>query len=360
MKLIQSVFFCLLLMGSISSFAETGAIPGTQPLPGPIQTPTLGTMDKPVPLHVPDMAFANKVFSIFANPNVMYSSAFDKAKQLTDPAKSTWAALTFLAFAWMGIRVTLEGSPHKVMSELIATILKSGIVFFMLDQYNMIGQAVTSSMTMLVGLVGPNSGAQASALAAADAMYQTASALWNGIKILTVDPGDWMNDVFYLIGGIAMIVAAALYVLMFFLGDLIASLCIALGPIFIAFAVLDATMGFFENWTKTLLTGLGYKVVAAGIVFLTADVFTNKLTGQGASSDAAIAAAIMGIATVYVMIQVPQLASSLFGAGFRVGGDVAEKAALGAKSASKSAGGKLYNASVGKVVNAIKSSIKGG
>ena len=307
-------------------------------------------------------ASIDNLLRMFVNPGVMYSRAFAKAQTLGDPAKSTWAALTFLAFAWLGLRMALEGSPHKAMSSLLETMLRAGIVFFMLDQYQMLVTSITDSTTYLVTVIS-GSGDQNGALSAASSFYQSARALWDGITVITYNPLIWVADVLYFIAGLILLGAALIYVLMYFIGDLVASLAISLGPIFIAMAVLEATVGFFDNWVKTLLTGLGYKVVAAGIVFLTSDMLTTALTtnmGTAASMGNAIGALILALATVYIMLQVPQLAASLFGAAFRIGSDLASSGVTGpGRDAAKGAKDAAMK-KAGNLVDKIRQAVKGG
>ena len=183
--LIPALFVVLTItLGIASAHAETGAIPGTAPLPaGPQAIPTVGgsadNITPPAPLSISDAA-AGSIFGAYAHSKTMFTAAQNNATGLSDAAKSTMGALAFLMFAWIGVRAALTGTGghHGPITMVIEAFLEVGIFFFLLDQYSWWTGTVIDSMEYVAGMV---SGGDQTAASGATIMLQSGVAELNAI-----------------------------------------------------------------------------------------------------------------------------------------------------------------------------------
>lgn len=98
------------------------------------------------------------------------------------------------------------------------------------------------------------------------------------------------------------------------------SIVLAVGPIFIALLLFEATRGFFQGWLGQALNFLFTYVLAALVVALALTFFDSAasnalayMTASGPDLVAALPAFLVGIATILVLKQVPGIASGLAG-----------------------------------------------
>jgi type IV secretion system protein VirB6 len=103
------------------------------------------------------------------------------------------------------------------------------------------------------------------------------------------------------------------------------SLCLALGPVFVALAMFDATRRFTENWLGTVLNFVVLQVLVAAIGSLLLSTYATLLGGiqSGAYGDmAGVVGQVAAFCIVgcYLFKELPSIASALVGGGFSLGG----------------------------------------
>lgn len=114
--------------------------------------------------------------------------------------------------------------------------------------------------------------------------------------------------------------------LMFFLGDMVAGVMLAIGPFFVAAGVLEATREFFNSWLKVLLSSLAIKLVSAVVIALAGQILMNSISITSSQKYAygtivadAFITILLATALSELLDMVPSLASTLFNGGLRIG-----------------------------------------
>lgn len=141
------------------------------------------------------------------------------------------------------------------------------------------------------------------------------------------------------------------------------SLVIALGPIFVALALFEATRPFAEAWTRQLVNFVVLQVLVIaliGLMLTTVVQFvdkygTNATTGGELIVGSVAISALLGLAA-YVALQLPEIAGALAGGGASLAGRTMSRtltaiavtggtaAAVGAFAGSRAAAGRAVSA----------------
>ncbi|MHB1621349.1 MAG: type IV secretion system protein [Sulfuricella sp.] len=304
------------------------------------------------PITIPDTA-AGTIFANYAHSQTMFSAAQTNASAVNNIAMGTMGGLMLISLSWLGIRMAL-GRDHHSMTQLVETVLEIGIFMFLFQQYSMVTGTIIDSMQALAGVV---SGGDANAAGGAKIMMQAGVAELNAIGAVMGNNGLWAEagnfllnipqEIILCLAACGMLLASTIYVLMYFIGDAMAAVAISLGPLFVALGVTKWTRGYFDGWVKTLMTSLGYKVVGACLVGLMSHTIQNVagsfanttgITGYVQDMVSSLSALTFSILCMYTMFKVPELASSLFGAGLRAGSEVGNAAKTAVKAAAGAPG----------------------
>lgn len=171
----------------------------------------------------------------------------------------------------------------------------------------------------------------------AGAMESMFGGLADSIWVMIQNALIWVFSGSYLaVAGAFMLVA-----------QIILSLLAAIGPIFFGLALFPATRGYFTNWVGSVLNyGFFFLFVnimahfSIGIVDKQMDVFAANGGSGGMAIGVVLSVVCLFVVFIVVLLQLPQLSSSLFG-GVAAGGFGTAARAFGSayKSAAKAVSG---------------------
>lgn len=171
----------------------------------------------------------------------------------------------------------------------------------------------------------------------AGAMESMFGGLTDSIWVMIQNALIWVFSGSYLaVAGAFMLVA-----------QIVLSLLAAVGPIFFGLALFPATRGYFTNWIGSVLNyGFFFLFVnimahfSIGIVDKQMDVFAANGGGGGMALGVILSVVCLFVVFIVVLLQLPQLSSSLFG-GVAAGGFQGAARAIGTayKGAANAASG---------------------
>ncbi|MFS8931420.1 type IV secretion system protein [Cupriavidus taiwanensis] len=122
---------------------------------------------------------------------------------------------------------------------------------------------------------------------------------------------------------IAVVIAALIYSWFILVGHLLVAIGIVVGPLAVAFGMAEISRRFFNAWLDYMVTGSMYMVVAAIISQLVSKPLVAMVGDVGQiGTDTTIAASYAlstAIILVFVAMEIPKIAGSLFGTGGSVG-----------------------------------------
>lgn len=132
--------------------------------------------------------------------------------------------------------------------------------------------------------------------------------------------GSWTNPT-YLVFGVLIflfvLISAAIAAGLIVLAKCASTILLALSPIFIFFALFDATKGLFESYIRQLITYALVPIMTCAVLMIllsVADVATNELKNSAQPTIAhLIPLGLMCIIQVYLLLQVKSKCASLSG-----------------------------------------------
>nr|WP_315595546.1 type IV secretion system protein [uncultured Cupriavidus sp.] len=134
------------------------------------------------------------------------------------------------------------------------------------------------------------------------------------------------------IGGVALLflaflcvlAAALIYSWFIMVGQLMVAIGIVLGPLAVAFGMLDLTRKYFTAWLDYMVTGSMYMVVSATIAQLVSAPLLTAVSDIGAiGTDTVMAAGYalsISIVLIFIALEIPKIAGSIFGTGGGISG----------------------------------------
>lgn len=259
--------------------------------------------------------------------------------KLLPAGQSLTMSLAFLLLAWGGVKLLIDGgSIVEGLGEMLNKFFMIGLVWWLVSSGHQIWvDGLLASFTQIGDtLSGAGSNPLHQALAELTGMIDK---VWASIK-LSPDAGVLTGaglELFFagLTGGIFKLVAigfitvaAAVFVAMYAVSQVLIGIALALGPVFIPWLLLDATSFVFWGWIKFLIVAALYKVVglvvlsygAAMMIWLTQATAAASLVGPslvGPSEEAqvnvigALVVVILSFVLAFLMFQIPTIANGL-------------------------------------------------
>lgn len=199
------------------------------------------------------------------------------------------AALTlyFLVKAYL----ILAGRSPNFFPDLMLTCLKIGLVsFFALNTGNFISYIVpsvygTEEFLLQAVRSGVNSTDIHSAWGSIDCLWETFVSTWDAVMALAGSFGWWSAApsiicvfLLALVLGIVGVFFTFAAVGILLINEVLLTLVIGFGPLFLCALMFPATRGWFDGWIKSLLTFIFTLTMAAAVILLFCEVFTENIT----------------------------------------------------------------------------------
>ncbi len=176
-------------------------------------------------------------------------------------------------------------------------------------------------------------------------------------KIMAAAGWDY-TIVTYGMAALALIIIALITLAVSFVVTLYAkialTLVLALGPVFIACALFDATRRMTEAWFAQVINYVVLQVLVLALGSLLVDILDSQVSSAGSFTDVLMIPLSLGatfVAAGYILYQLPQLAASLAGGGMSLAyGTLARNDARGSSVAQSARylAGKMRGGSKGK------------
>lgn len=199
------------------------------------------------------------------------------------------AALTlyFLVKAYL----ILAGRSQNFFPDLMLTCLKIGMVsFFALNTGNFISYIVpavygTEEFLLQAVRSGVSSTDIHSAWGSIDCLWETFISAWDAVMALAGSFGWWSAApsiicvfLLALVLGIVGVFFTFAAVGILLINEVLLTLVIGFGPLFLCALMFPATRGWFDGWIKSLLTFIFTLTMAAAVILLFCEVFAENIT----------------------------------------------------------------------------------
>lgn len=123
---------------------------------------------------------------------------------------------------------------------------------------------------------------------------------------------------------LAVLAAAIIYSWYILVGHLMVAVGIVVGPLAVAFGMMDISRKYFTAWLDYMVTGSLYMVVAAIIAQLVSaslESIVTDVTNVGTDTTLAASYALsIAVVLIFIATEIPKIAGSLFGTGGGISG----------------------------------------
>ncbi|CAG2155403.1 type IV secretion system protein [Cupriavidus numazuensis] len=264
--------------------------------------------------------------------NGLRSGLIQGAVSLSDRTRGNADKIAFglgvIALVLAGLRFGAAGDAVKAWTELFETLLVVGIFSAIYVNYTTFGPAI---FTWFAGI--------AESINGGDDIYnvpisisKTAGSFFDSVCRIVIsnatNPLKWIEAIasalLFFIAFIAVLVSALIYFWFILLGHLQVAIGIVVGPLAVALGMFDMTRRYFTAWLDYMVTGSLYMVIAATISQLVSASLLSIVTDVGnVGTDTFVAAGYAtstAIMLVFIALEIPKVAGSIFGTGGGVSG----------------------------------------
>ncbi len=130
---------------------------------------------------------------------------------------------------------------------------------------------------------------------------------------------DFLGMAIYIVVIILLACAQAVSIVVIAYGFVATAVCVLVGPIFVPFFIVPKLEWLFWGWLRCFLQYAFYEVIAAAVVFIVGNLIIGVLTLEGTGNISTLqligwfpVLLITFIASIYVLLKVPALASHIF------------------------------------------------
>jgi type IV secretory pathway VirB6-like protein len=286
---------------------------------------------------------SNAVNAIFQNiASINYGMLLPEGKEL-------FLLLSVIVFSWMGIRYMLQsGSMTDLMGSFIQSVLMIGLVYWFIQpesyklifgtgNINDIESGIVGTMNKIALMIGEEAGLKDPSPAASitstvslliEKSVEIAIALKNEFfkegSFWTTLIASFFKNLFVIIYYVAAMVLLLLAGLIFFAvavySQVMIIIALILGPVLIPWLLLQSTSFLFDGWLRFLIISALTKVVGAIMIAVSAkvlDAVVMNISGADFKTQiiSAMMAMLFSLLIVYLMSQIPSIASSIIQGG---------------------------------------------
>lgn len=240
------------------------------------------------------------------------------AAEAIAPVAVSGLTLSFIVFGFL----IMQGAVQVPFGEFIAKCMRISIISaFALSgglYQTEIAGVITALPDDLAQVVSGNELSSAGGIIddAAEAGFDQVAKAWEKAGFFSSDGlvFAFIGVIFAMATAVVVAIGAAFIVM----SKLILAVLAGLGPIFITALLFQSTVRFFELWTAQVLNYVLLVALFAGVFTFMMDIFTSYMSDVALDGSQNVAytlggAAILGISTAIVLLQLPGIASSLGG-----------------------------------------------
>jgi len=311
---------------------------------------------------------------------------------LMPEGEKLFGLLAVIVISWMGIRYLLQsGSMTDLMGSFIQSILMIGLVYWFIQpgSYTMIfgtgaiddtSSGIVGSMNVIAGkIIGGDSSLAGSITSTVSMLigksFEIAVALKNeffkdGSSWMTLISSFFKNlfvIIYYVVAMFMLLLAGLIFFAVTVYSQIMIIIALILGPVLIPWMLLPAASFLFDGWLRFLIIGALTKVVGAIMIAVSAkvlDAVVLNIAGADFATQiiSAMMAMLFSLLIVYLMSQIPSIASSIIqggsGAnlmrGISSGGRLAGAGGRAIGEGMSKSGQALSNATAGNNSNLVK------
>lgn len=250
------------------------------------------------------------------------------SERVKDDADKVAFGLGVIALTLAGLRWASTSDAVQAWTDFLEAILILGIFAALYVGYTDFAPAIFNWFNKIAADI--NTGDDVQSLVST--LISTAGKFFESIGNMLLSVLHSQTSLISAIGGavllflafIAVVAAALIYTWFLIVGKLMVAIGIALGSFAVAFGFLDITRKYFTAWLDYMITGSMYAVVAATVAQLASAPLLAAANDIGKiGTDTVLAAGYaltIAIVLVFVAMEVPKIAGSIFGTGGGISG----------------------------------------
>ncbi|KAI3602993.1 hypothetical protein D8I24_3171 (plasmid) [Cupriavidus necator H850] len=255
--------------------------------------------------------------------NGLIQSAASLSQTTVDDANKIAFGLGVITLVLAGLRFASTSDPVTAWTDLFETFLVLGIFASLYASYTSFSSGLFLWFDHLATSI--NGGANIYDLPASLAQTggKFVDSILKTLKAGILNPLSLLDAIvaaaLFAFAFIAVLIAALIYSWFILVGHLLVAVGIVVGPLAVASGMADISRRYFTAWLDYMVTGSMYMVVAAIISQLVSKSLSTMVSDVGSiGTDTTIAASYAlstAIILVFVAMEIPKIAGSLFGTG---------------------------------------------
>nr|WP_315591806.1 type IV secretion system protein [uncultured Cupriavidus sp.] len=262
----------------------------------------------------------------------MRSSLISSATSLSDRVRSESDKVAFglgtIALVLAGLRWASTSDAVTAWTDFLEAILFLGIFSALYVSYTSFGPAIFVWFDKIATAI--NSGVDIYNLPMT--LAGTAGKFYDSIvRTLIAGLNNPLKLVDAIVAAVAftfallsVLAAAIIYSWFILVGHLMVAVGIVVGPLAVAFGMLDISRKYFAAWLDYMVTGSLYMVVAAIMAQLVSSPIQDIVSGvSNVGTDTTLAASYalsISIVLIFIAMEIPKISGSLFGTGGGISG----------------------------------------
>lgn len=257
----------------------------------------------------------------------LIQAATSLSKATVEDANKIAFGLGVITLVLAGLRFAATSDPVSAWTDLFETFLVLGIFASLYASYTSFSSGLFLWFDHLATSINGGNSIYDLPASLADTGGKFVDSILKTLKAGIVNPLSLLDAVvaaiLFAFAFIAVLIAALIYSWFILVGHLLVAVGIVVGPLAVAFGMADISRRFFNAWLDYMVTGSMYMVVAAIISQLVSKPLVAMVGDVGQiGTDTTIAASYAlstAIILVFVAMEIPKIAGSLFGTGGGVG-----------------------------------------